>query len=181
MIAKLTLRPRRPLATLATVAAAWAVLALAGCGRDAAETPSGTEQPAATAPAQQKPKRPKVKPVFFKVGFPTDKEGTFVIRLTDPDKIEAARAAIRDPENNPHSVLGVIVKKKARFNPDWSFHLKPRSVELFQQATEVCDATPQYVEEHLDEACGAFLPDCRWCPWSSKVLAEVEPPGRGGQ
>ena len=83
---------------------------------------------------------------------------------------------MRDPENNPHHVMGILVKKEARFNPGWGYHLKPRTVEFFEVATEVCDATPQYVEDHLDEACGAFLPDCRWCPWSSKVLAEVPSP-----
>jgi hypothetical protein len=168
-------------ATPSAVAAllALAVLALGGCSRPAEEPPQQTavaESPAATAAPAQRPRRPRQKPVFFKVGFPTEKEGTFILRLTDPEKIEAARNAIRDPENNPHSVMGILVKKPARFNPGWNFHLKPRTVELFEVAAEVCDATPQYVEEHLEEACGAFLPDCRWCPWTSKVLAEVPPP-----
>lgn len=113
--------------------------------------------------------------VYFKIGFPTEAERTFVIELTDPAKIHQARDAIRDPENHPHSVLGIIVKEPAAYNPPWSYHLDPPTIELFESAIEVCDAAPQYVEEHLAEACGAFLPDCRWCPWSSKVLEEVRP------
>ena len=41
-------------------------------------------------------------------------------------------------------------------------------------AIEVCDASMQYVEDHLDEACGMLLPTCLWCPWSSKVVREVD-------
>jgi hypothetical protein len=39
---------------------------------------------------------------------------------------------------------------------------------------EVCDAATTYVEEHLDEVGGAFLPGRRWCPWSSRVLEEIQ-------
>jgi hypothetical protein len=39
---------------------------------------------------------------------------------------------------------------------------------------EVCDAATSYVEEHLAEVGGAFLPGRRWCPWSSRVIAEVK-------
>ncbi len=170
---------RRGLAAAAAPVVILAVLALGACSRPAEEPPQQTgDGPAASPAPAERPKRPRTKPVFFKVGFPSEKEGTFVLRLTDPEKIMAARNAVRDPDNNPHHVMGTLVKKSARFNPGWSYHLLPRSVEFFDQAVEVCDATPQYVEEHLEEACGAFLPDCRWCPWSSKVLAEIPPPGR---
>ncbi|GAB2857045.1 hypothetical protein GCM10022221_65790 [Actinocorallia aurea] len=27
---------------------------------------------------------------------------------------------------------------------------------------------------HLDEACGAFLPGCHYCPWSSRLVDEVK-------
>ncbi|WP_420845269.1 BP74-related protein [Nocardia arizonensis] len=30
-----------------------------------------------------------------------------------------------------------------------------------------------YTEDHLDEACGAFLPGCFWCPWSSRLTREI--------
>jgi hypothetical protein len=40
-------------------------------------------------------------------------------------------------------------------------------------AIEVCDANMMYVEDHLDEAGGAFLPGNHWCPWDSRVTREV--------
>jgi hypothetical protein len=51
--------------------------------------------------------------------------------------------------------------------------LNPASISFFAIAIEVCDANMQYVEDHLDEACGAFLPGCYWCPWDSRVVREI--------
>ena len=66
-----------------------------------------------------------------------------------------------------------IVKRPAPWNPGYSFHIDPNTVSFFSMAIEVCDATIPYVEDHLDEACGPFLPGCMWCPWSSKLIREV--------
>jgi hypothetical protein len=69
--------------------------------------------------------------------------------------------------------MGTIIKAPAPYNPPWSYHLDPASISLFAFAIEVCDASPQYVEEHLSEVGGAFLPGSVWCPWSSHVVEEV--------
>ena len=125
-----------------------------------------TEEP--VPPPSPPPPSPEPAPewVYFEVGFPTLEDGRFVIALDDPAKIEQARKAIAHPEENPHSIMGIVVKSPAPYNSPWSYHLDPATIELFEIAVEVCDAAPDYVEEHLAEACGAFLPDCRWCPWS---------------
>ena len=70
-------------------------------------------------------------------------------------------------------VLGIIVKSKASYNPDYSYHLDSDSIEFFHVAIEVCDAMPSYVEEKLDDVGGAFLPGNGWCPWTSRVTAEI--------
>lgn len=44
---------------------------------------------------------------------------------------------------------------------------------LFEMQIEVCDANVTYVEEHLDEVGGGFLPKSFWCPWSSELEAEI--------
>ncbi|MGX1543694.1 BP74-related protein [Streptomyces adustus] len=36
------------------------------------------------------------------------------------------------------------------------------------------DAGPRYLEDHLDEACGALLPGCHWAPWNSTLTREVD-------
>ncbi|WP_425580386.1 BP74-related protein [Streptosporangium amethystogenes] len=58
----------------------------------------------------------------------------------------------------------------------WSYHFDPATLGFFDVAIEVCDATMTYVEDHLDEAGGAFLPGNLWCPWSSKPVREVPAP-----
>jgi hypothetical protein len=109
---------------------------------------------------------------YFKVGFPTD-DVTFTIMLTDTEKIKEARDIASGVQTDTVSVIGTVVKTPAPYNPHWSYHLAPASIQFFDTAIEVCDAHPYYVEEHLDEVCEAFLPGCVWCPYSSRVITEV--------
>jgi hypothetical protein len=73
-------------------------------------------------------------------------------------------------------VMGKVLKRSKRWNAPWSFHLAPESIEFFAFAIEVCDASIQYVENHLDEVGGAFLPGSVWCPWGSRLLEEIPRP-----
>lgn len=109
---------------------------------------------------------------YFNVGF-TASDETFTIMLTDTARIQEARDILNGTQLQKIHVMGTIVKSPAYYNPSWSYHIAPASIEFFEVAIEVCDAAPEYVEEHLDEACGAFLPNCVWCPWSSVVVEEV--------
>ena len=97
----------------------------------------------------------------------------FVIQLTDPDKIQHARDLVSGADTTMPHVVGRILKRPAEYNPGWSFHLDPATISFFEFAIEVCDANTRYVEDHLDEACGAFLPGCVWCPWTSRLLKEI--------
>ncbi|MEU7168419.1 calmodulin [Streptomyces morookaense] len=99
----------------------------------------------------------------------------FIFELTDEEMITHARKIVSGEETERVHVMGRIIKRKAPYNPGWDFHLDPASIQFFEVAIEVCDANMQYVEDHLDEACGAFLPGCHWCPWDSKVVREVSP------
>lgn len=98
----------------------------------------------------------------------------FVFELTDPELIDKALKILSGEEKNELHVMGQIVKKQKPYNPQWSYHLDPDSIRFFEVAIEVCDADMMYVEDHLDEACGAFLPGCHWCPWSSRLVREVK-------
>lgn len=75
-------------------------------------------------------------------------------------------------QQEPH-VTGIIVKESACWNPNYSYHYDPATVDFFEFSMEVCDATFRYVEEHLADAGGAFLPGLRLCPWSSYLIEEV--------
>ncbi|MER6694670.1 BP74-related protein [Streptomyces minutiscleroticus] len=99
----------------------------------------------------------------------------FVFELTDEDQIAHARKIVSGEETERVHVMGRIIKRKQPYNPQWDFHLDPDTISFFEVAIEVCDANMGYVEEHLDEAGGPFLPGLHWCPWDSKVTREVVP------
>ncbi|MFE0374635.1 calmodulin-binding protein [Streptomyces inhibens] len=100
----------------------------------------------------------------------------FVIKLTDPRKIQHARDLLSGATTAEPHVIGRIDKRPAPYNWRWSFHLRPETIDFFDFAIEVCDATTPYVEEHLDEAGGPFLPGLIWCPWSSRLVKELHQP-----
>lgn len=103
----------------------------------------------------------------------TDGKPRFVIKLVEPEKIEHARRILRGEETSRIHVQGVVEKKPAEYNPGWSYHLKPDSIDFFEFAVEVCDSSIQYVEENLEQVGGAFLPGSHWCPWTSRIVDEV--------
>ncbi|MCI0389262.1 MAG: hypothetical protein MOB07_10940 [Acidobacteria bacterium] len=100
---------------------------------------------------------------------------TFVIKLTDEAKIKRARDVLNGIDKENGRVGGVIIKSSACYNPPWSFHLDPQSIVFYGAAIEVCQASTHYVEDHLDEVGGAFLPGSRWCPFG-RLLREVLKP-----
>jgi len=100
---------------------------------------------------------------------------TFVVKLTDPDEIQHARDLLSGQSTDRPHVMGRIDKYKVPYNPQWHYHYDPKTVQFFDYAIEVCDANMNYVEEHLDEAGGAFLPGRIWCPWDSRIVREVSP------
>ncbi|MFI9846578.1 calmodulin-binding protein [Nonomuraea sp. NPDC051941] len=100
-------------------------------------------------------------------------QSRFIVEITDPDKIQHARDLLSgDTTDRPH-VIGRIAPRPAPYNPRWSYQLRPETIDFFDVAIEVCDATIPYVEDNLDEAGGAFLPGYVWCPWSSKLVREI--------
>ena len=110
---------------------------------------------------------------YFEVAGVTEAD-TFVIALTDPAIIAEARAIASGEEQSKVHVTGLVVTGALPYNAPWSFHLHPASISFFEMSIEVCDAATSYVEEHLAEVGGAFLPGRRWCPWSSRVVEEVK-------
>ncbi|WP_274564172.1 calmodulin-binding protein [Streptomyces spiramyceticus] len=127
-------------------------------------------QPAEAGPVQ----RPAAETAYFE--FTDISRETAVFQLTDPVKIEKARKILSGEETYETHVVGRIVKRPAPYNPTWSFHFSPETISFFESAIEVCDATLPYVEDHLDEAGGAFLPGGYWCPWTSELVREVPAP-----
>jgi hypothetical protein len=109
---------------------------------------------------------------YFAFDTPYDRQ-TFTIKLTDPNKIQKARDILSGKETNEIHVMGRIKKSQASYNPSWDYELDPSTIGFFSMAIEVCDASIAYVNDHLDEAGGAFLPGSYWCPWSSRLVKEI--------
>ena len=114
----------------------------------------------------------KATSAHFKLG--DGQSPDFILKLTEPDKIARARRILEgiDP---PLHVTGIIVKESSCWNPNYSYHYDPSTVDFFENSMEVCDASFQYVEQNLAEAGGAFLPNLRFCPWSSYLVEEINP------
>jgi hypothetical protein len=55
-------------------------------------------------------------------------------------------------------------------NAPFSWHLDPAETEMVEAAIEVCDGSPTYVEEHVDEFVDVVG---RYCPWGAR-LARLE-------
>ncbi|MGE8067065.1 hypothetical protein [Pseudomonas sp. NPDC089569] len=110
--------------------------------------------------------------VLFSVSDSKDSP-PFIIRLDDPAVIEQARAILRGEETAKVRVQGTVITRQAPYNPAWSFHLDPGSISFFELAAEVCDASTQHVQENLDRVGHDFLPEGRWCPWSSRLVSEL--------
>jgi hypothetical protein len=149
------------------------VLTAGFAGTAQAATPAAARGHASTRHASARPAADDG-PAYFEM---TDITGArFVIKLVSPEQIEHARELVSGETTDMPHVVGRIIKRTVPYNPRWSFHLQPESIRFFSVAIEVCDATIPYVEDHLDEAGGAFLPGLIWCPWTSRLVREVPGP-----
>lgn len=130
----------------------------------------------ATAAAQSPlaPPEPTSSALFvFAQTDPKGVEHFFVFKLENPARIQEARAILAKPSTLKRHVQGTVSQKPAPYNPQWSFHLVPSSIGFFEMQIEVCDANVTYVQDHLDEVGGSFLPKSFWCPWSSRLIREI--------
>lgn len=134
-----------------------------------------TAQPSQANTPDNRPVRAAAEgPAYFEMTDVTHER--IVVKLTEPGDIEHARELISGETTDRPHLLARIVPRTAPYNPRWSYHTNPETTQFFNQAIEVCDATIPYVEEHLDEAGGPFLPGLVWCDWSSRLVREVPAP-----
>ncbi len=100
-------------------------------------------------------------------------EQSFVMKLTDPEKITQARGILRDPSRNDRHVLGRVVATPGEYNSPWAFSLDSNSIQFFEQSVEVCDYPISLVESEIRAQGQVNLPNQIWCPWSSKIVEEL--------
>ncbi|MBR0695073.1 calmodulin [Bradyrhizobium lablabi] len=102
-----------------------------------------------------------------------DPRNDFVLALRDPRLIDEAIAIIRMPKDRRPHVSGIIDTSTAPYNRRWAFHYRPQTISFPEVSAEVCDAETSYVQEHLKDVGGHFLPGNRWCPWNQQVVREI--------
>jgi hypothetical protein len=102
-------------------------------------------------------------------------EREFVFALEDEGKAALARAIIADPKDPRRSVSGTVSTQPVWYNPEWSFHFDPNTINFFELSIEVCDANVSWIEKNITETNATGLPNEFWCPWSSKLDREVFP------
>jgi hypothetical protein len=100
---------------------------------------------------------------------------TFVFRTCDPAVIDHARALLKSDRPGRMHPTGTVTAGAVAYNPQWHYHLDEASVSLAEMSIEVCDADMAYVEAHLADVGGAFLPGGHWCPWNAVLTGEVDP------
>jgi hypothetical protein len=101
---------------------------------------------------------------YFTLGFRHLEEAEFTLFATDPKPIGQMEAQAKLPRPVRDLRVSGVVQEAGRYNPGWSYTMGPGSIMLGKTFIELCDASPDYVEEHLDSWIGQ-----RWCPWSSYV------------
>lgn len=105
------------------------------------------------------------KGAYFTLEF-EGSDDSFTIWVRERKPINQLRADLGKPQGERRIVSG-IVARAVNYNPDWSYSMDPDTIVLGDVFTEVCDASPRYVENHRR----AWMGD-RWCPWSSNVASE---------
>ncbi|KAL9547340.1 hypothetical protein PS6_007194 [Mucor atramentarius] len=73
----------------------------------------------------------------------TFEEIDFVIELTDDAKIAEARRILSGEEKEKIHVMGRIIKKRQAYNPFWSYHLDPSTINFFDHTIEPVE--PSYL------------------------------------
>ncbi len=110
---------------------------------------------------------------YFQIG---DAAGNSVIvRVTQTGAIQTAREILAG-RAQPMIMVANVVPVPAFYNPGWHFHVDPVTVDFADTAREACDSSISGVEQASSKIGGSTLPDFQWCPYTTKILAEVPAP-----
>lgn len=137
-----------------------AFLLLAGLVLDASQA-AGRERP---------PRRERPSALAGGVLATFEVEGErFKVWVTNPVAIDAlfaldeGSATASIPNGRLHSGTGT-----GRHNAPWHWYLDPNDIEIVDATTEVCDATPSYVEANRRDFIRSVG---RYCPWTAELVA----------
>lgn len=96
--------------------------------------------------------------------------GRFLARTNDPDVIRVAREQLVLPVvERDLFINGPLGRGDGGHNDPWSWHFVPSEWKLVANTIELCDGTPQMVEDDLDYWVDHIG---QYCPWSAYVVEE---------
>jgi hypothetical protein len=106
--------------------------------------------------------------MIVRFGFRNDgaESFDFVARATRPSLLDSIRAELARPVDERRFPNGPVRAADPGENLAWSWAYEPDAWHLTDFSIELCDATPRYVEDHLDEWLGSVG---HYCPWAAYV------------
>ena len=105
-------------------------------------------------------------------GYHGDSTGAFefVARASRPGLLDTVRAELALPVDQRQFVNGPIRRAAAGENLGWQWAFEFNRWQLTDASAEVCDATPEYLEDNLTEWLDSLG---HYCPWPSYVSDTV--------
>lgn len=95
---------------------------------------------------------------------------TFRATTSDSAVIARVRAELEKPIEERHLHINGPIDAGTGDNAPWSWHFEPDAWDLAEVSIEICDGTPTYVEENLEQ----WLDEVgQYCPWGSRVSREL--------
>jgi hypothetical protein len=113
----------------------------------------------------------KVRMFKFGMHFDANSAEDFIAKTEDLELIDKITAELQNPPDQRFlHIHGRIDWGNDGYNLNWSWHFIPGEWDLCEMSIEVCDGTPSYVEENLEEWLS--MQDA-FCPWDSYIKEEV--------
>lgn len=97
-------------------------------------------------------------------------EEHFAVFVTNPATCEQI-IALRDGRSQASIPNGRLRRGQVPYNLPWSWHIDPDDMAMAEATIELCDATPSYIEAHLDEWLNTVV---RFCPWSARLVSVTD-------
>ncbi len=106
--------------------------------------------------------------MIVRFGYAGDMTGSsdFVARATRASLLDSVRAELALPVDQRRFLNGPVRVAAHGENLGWAWAFEYNKWRLADNSTELCDATPQYVEDHLAEWISSVG---SYCPWSAYV------------
>ncbi len=106
--------------------------------------------------------------MIVRFGYTDDPTGAsdFIARASRPTLLDSVRAELSLPVGQRRFLNGPIRVAIPGENPGWTWAFRYDQWQLADATAELCDATPQYVEENLTEWIAEVG---NYCPWAAFV------------